>query len=176
MAKRPCVFCQGEVETPANPVRALGAFPAKLRAAVRGLSPDAVVWRPSSREWAIKEVVRHLADVEMVYGARFRAMLAEEDPLLLTLDQDRWAAGLGYIKDNFGDALDFFAVLRRWNLLIIKRAGPRNWERSGRHARFGRVTVRQILDHMAHHDANHLKQVVAIKSTLPRRGLRRRRS
>ena len=32
----------------------------------------------------------------MVSGARFRAMLAEEDPLLLTLDQDRWAAGLGY--------------------------------------------------------------------------------
>ena len=176
MAKRPCVFCQGEVETPANPVRVLEAFPAKLRAAVRGLSPEAVVWRPSPREWAIKEVVRHLGDVEMVYGARFRAMLAEEDPLLLAFDQDRWAAGLGYVKDNFGGALDLFATLRQWNLLIIKRAGPRNWERGGRHARYGRVTVRQILEHVVHHDANHLKQILALKSALPRGGRKRRRS
>ena len=176
MAKRPCVFCQGEVETPANPVQALQAFPAKLKAAVKGLSPDALVWRPSPREWVIKEVVRHLGDAEMVYGARFRAMLAEDDPLLLTLDQDRWAAGLGYAKDNFAEALDLFVTLRRWNLVIIKRAGRPGWERGGRHARYGRVTVRQLLDHVVHHDANHLKQILAVKNSLPRGSRKRRRS
>ena len=176
MAKRPCVFCQGEAETPANPLRALQAFPARLRAAVRGLSPDALVWRPSPREWAIKEVVRHLGDVEMVYGTRFRAILAEEDPLLFTLDQDRWAAGLGYVKDNFADALELFATIRRWNLLIIKRAGRRSWDRAGRHARYGRVTVRQLLDHAVHHDTNHLKQILGVKSSLPRGGRGRRRA
>src|SRR3972149_3138972 len=104
---------------------------------VRGLAPDALAWRPSPREWTMKEIARHLGDVEMVYGVRFRAMLAEEDPLLLTLDQERWAAGLGYVKDNLADALDLFAALRRWNVLIVKRAGPKNWERGGRHARDG---------------------------------------
>jgi len=176
MPKRPCVFCQGEVETPANPVRALESFPAKLRATVRGLAPDALAWRPSPREWTMKEIARHLGDVEMVYGVRFRAMLAEEDPLLLTLDQERWAAGLGYVKDNLADALDLFAALRRWNVLIVKRAGPKNWERGGRHARYGRVTVRQLLDHVVHHDTSHLKQILSVKSTLPRGGRKRRRS
>jgi len=175
MAKRPCIFCQGEVETPVNPVPALTAFPVKLKAAVRGLPPDALVWRPSPREWAIKEVVRHLGDVEMVYGVRFRAMLAEEDPLLLVVDQDRWAGGLGYVKDDLAGALDLFTMLRRWNLLVIKRAGARSWERAGRHARHGRVTVRQLLDHVVHHDANHLKQILILKDALPRSSRGRRR-
>jgi len=61
-----------------------------LRALVRGVDDARLRRRPAPGEWAIIEVVGHLADTEERALARVRRMLAEDTPYLEPFDRRRW--------------------------------------------------------------------------------------
>ena len=71
-------------------VKTLRATPVVLRALVEGIDDARLRRRPAPREWAIIEVVGHLADTEERALGRVRRMLAEEDPVLAPFDQEAW--------------------------------------------------------------------------------------
>src|SRR5512132_1787928 len=58
----------------------LRATPLVLRTLVNGVDDGRLRRRPAPGEWAIIEVVAHLADTEERALSRVRRMLAEEDP------------------------------------------------------------------------------------------------
>src|SRR3990170_2062872 len=71
-----------------------------LAAAIRGRSDAALSRRPDARNWAPKEVVCHLRDIEELFMLRFHMMLGTEEPVFLVLgemppDPERWGIGGG---------------------------------------------------------------------------------
>lgn len=166
MASKACVFCKGPMETPADPTRAQAAFPARLAAAVRGLTAAQVAFRPAPGKWSIKEIVRHLADVELAYGFRYRMMLAQDTPPLQPFDQDLWATNLLYQRADLPSALATFHAVRAENVALARRVGREAWAHQGQHPVYGTVRVQQMLDHIVHHDANHLGQILRITGLL----------
>lgn len=166
MATKDCVFCVRPMETPTDPTRAQAAFPARLAAAVRRVSPAQAAFRPAPGKWSIKEIVRHLADVELAYGFRYRMMLAQETPPLQPFDQDLWATNLVYQRADLPSALATFGAVRAENVALARRVGRGAWSRQGQHPQYGTVSVQQMLDHLVHHDANHLGQILRIKGLL----------
>ena len=68
-------------------LKGLRSMPVVLRTLVGGLPDDAVRRRPEPGEWAIVEVVAHLADTDERTLGRLRSMLAEESPELPAYDQ-----------------------------------------------------------------------------------------
>ena len=72
-------------------IKTLRATPVVLRALVEEIDDARLRRRPAPGEWAIIEVVGHLADTEERALARVRRMLAEEDPELAPFDQEALA-------------------------------------------------------------------------------------
>ena len=65
--------------------------PARLKAALAAVPPEATQWRPKPGEWSAHEVIVHCADSETNAAARIRYVVAEKDPVVLGYDEAEWA-------------------------------------------------------------------------------------
>ena len=65
--------------------------PAKLRAAVAGLSDSQLdtPYRPDG--WTVRQVVHHVPDSHLNSYVRFKLALTEDEPTIKTYAEDRWA-------------------------------------------------------------------------------------
>jgi DinB superfamily len=77
-------------------VKTLRATPVMVRALVDGVDDARLRRRPAPGEWAIIEVVAHLADTEERALGRVRRMLAEDTPQLEPFDQEALAVQRHY--------------------------------------------------------------------------------
>ena len=65
--------------------------PAKLRAAVNGLSPQQLDTPYRDGGWTVRQVVHHLPDGHLNAYIRFKLALTEDEPTVTNYAQDRWA-------------------------------------------------------------------------------------
>lgn len=156
-----------------RPLTALRQAPARLARALRRIPRRLMAHRPGRGEWAVAEVLSHLADAEIALAFRIRKIAAEPGQVLVAWDQDRWADGGGYRRTPPGEALATYAALRRSNLAYVGRLRAAQKAQHGRHPEYGRLTIPQLLDHWAEHDLNHLAQIRTAHRRLSRRRSRR---
>lgn len=140
-------------------LKALTAGPIILRRLVRDL-PDATIRaRPAPGEWAIVEVVAHLADTDERSLGRTRRMLDEDEPALAPYDPDQLAIERRYIDMAVDDELRRFEGLRAEQVEILEGLTDEGWRRIGNHGEHGRITVQQLAAHTAGEDADHFAQI-----------------
>ncbi len=166
-----CPLC-GKPQPTGDPLRAQAATPGKLLRLIRGLSRAQLLTRPAPSKWSIHEIVCHLADTEVANAWRYRKVLGEDEVGLTAWDQDRWAAGHRYRRQDLRLALEQFRSLRTRNLALLRVVGRKAWTRTATHATFGALSAGQIAAHMVHHDANHVAQIERIRKGLKGRGSR----
>lgn len=148
-----------------RPIEAiLSSTPSALRAALANLSATQVAAVPAPGKWSAAEVACHLADCELVFGFRLRQALADDSPVIQPFDQDKWAATYAGVSGL--QAADVFAALRGWNLCLIESASPEARARKTTHPERGEMTFQTIIETMAGHDLNHLKQLGRIAEAL----------
>jgi DinB superfamily len=140
-------------------LKALEAGPLILRRLVRDLPDETVRRRPGEGEWAIVEVVAHLADTEERTLGRTRRMLSEEEPFLEPYDPDALAIERAYIGMDVGAELDRFEALRVEQASLLAGLVDGGWQRVGEHGEHGRITVQQLAAHTAGEDADHFAQI-----------------
>jgi uncharacterized damage-inducible protein DinB len=144
-----------------RPLRALRAGPARVARALRRVPRRLLSRRPGRGEWAVTEVMCHLADAEIALAFRIRKIATEATAPMVAWDQDRWAEGGRYRRARAGEALATYTALRRANLAYLTRVGAAARRRHGRHPEYGRLTIDQLLAHWAEHDLLHLEQMQA---------------
>ncbi len=160
----PCRICRKEHGlTSKEALRRQARTPLKLAAAFQGVSSDRATRRPKPKKWSMREILVHLRDCEIVYGARIRKMIAEAGGMLIPFDQDRWAGGLRYRREDTRLTLESFSALRKANLALLASIGPRALDGHGIHPEYGRLTVRDLVLHWAYHDDNHLSQLESLR-------------
>ena len=115
--------------------------------------------RPAPGKWSQKEIIAHLADCELVYGMRYRKIIAEPDAVLVAFDQEAWAENLRYREHPLKSALATFRILRGGNVALLKSLPAAAWKRKGLHPAYGALTLQQIVVHLADHDRNHIAQL-----------------
>ncbi len=164
-----CVLCGSPGPVTANPLKVQAATPGKLLRLTRDLTRTQLLARPAPGKWSIHEIVCHLADTEVANAWRYRKVLAEEVLGLTDWDQDRWAAGHHYRRQDLGLALEQFRSLRVRNLALLRVVGRKRWVRASAHPTMGRLSAAQMLAHLAHHDAKHVEQIEGIRRTLKQR-------
>lgn len=143
-------------------LKALSAGPIVLRRLVRDLPDPTVRARPAPREWAIVEVVAHLADTEERTIGRTRRMLSEDEPALAPYDPDELAIERGYIEMAMADELARFETLRAEQVELLQGLTDADWQRTGNHGEHGRITVQQLAAHTAGEDADHFAQIARL--------------
>lgn len=111
----------------------------------------------------------HVADAEVAMAFRLRKIACEPGAAIPAWDQDRWAEGGRYRRTPPAEPVGVFSALRRANLAYASRLGPARGAHFGRHPKYGRLTIAQVLSHWAEHDLNHLEQMRSALSSVARR-------
>lgn len=138
--------------------------PAILDAALKDVPESVLDVAPAPGKWTIRQIVRHLADTEIVAGMRLRQMLAEERPTLIPFDQDLWAGNLAYAKADLAGSVRTFRALREDTAKTLDSAAPELFERMGVHPERGDKTLHEWVALFAKHVQKHADQILAIRS------------
>ena len=80
--------------------------------------------------------------------------------MIQPFDQDKWARN--YASYTVAEALAVFSAVRQWNLALLRSAKEEDMSKQVTHPERGTMTFRTVVETMAGHDANHLRQVEAI--------------
>jgi uncharacterized damage-inducible protein DinB len=144
-----------------NVLSALAAAPRAIRRALGRASRRRLARRPARREWSTTEVLGHLLDAEVTLAFRIRKLAAEPGGTIVAWDQERWTTGLRHQRGDARTLLEAYAALRAANVEQVRRLSPAQRAAAGRHPEYGRLRVREMLEHLAEHDLNHLAQVRA---------------
>jgi uncharacterized damage-inducible protein DinB len=115
--------------------------------------------RPSPGVWAPIEVLGHLADFELILGARLRAMLTLDEPALQAYDGARLAERARYLDWPVARALEEFCRRRRENLELLETCSAEDLGRTGIHPTRGRLTVADVVAVVLAHDTDHQGQI-----------------
>jgi hypothetical protein len=140
-------------------LKAMRAGPLILERLVRSLEDDVLRARPAPGEWAIVEVVAHLADTEERALGRTRAMLAADRPELPGYNPDALAQERNYLGMDLAAELARFAQLRAEQADLLAGLTDEGWQRAGLHSEHGLITVQQLAAHTAGEDADHFAQI-----------------
>ena len=142
--------------------KTLRATPVVLGALVAGVEDARLRRRPAPREWAIIEVVGHLADTEERALARVRRMLTEDNPELAPFDQEALAEQRRYLDLDLQQELARLNQLRRQHLALLEGLDGPGWERTGRHGEHGTMSVELYETHVAAEEVDHLAQIARL--------------
>ena len=139
----------------------LRSFPNELADLLTELDEETLRWRPIPNKWSIKEIMCHLRDMESdAYLARYHSILAEENPFLPNVDQDRLASERDYINQDAIAALADFRRLREVTIQTLEAAPAESWSRGGVHSTDGPMTIEDlVVRQIKGNDLNHLAQM-----------------
>lgn len=145
-----------------EPLDVLQQTESALRQKIAGVEPNRLTVPEAPGKWSVRQVMAHLADSELIFGWRLRMALAHDRPDIQGYDQDLWAEHLRYDEADVEQSLDTFAVLRRWNLRLLKAATPEQRKRYGVHAERGEESVEHMMKLYSGHDTLHITQIERI--------------
>lgn len=140
-----------------DPAEAQAATPARIRALVAHAGPD-LRTAPEPGEWSVLECIGHVVDAELTGAARYRWILAHDQPDLIGYDQDLWVQRLRHRDDDVEELVGLFEALRRANLALWRRSTPAERARVGIHRERGAESFDLLFRLLAGHDRIHLDQ------------------
>jgi uncharacterized damage-inducible protein DinB len=150
-----------------DPFAVIAETPQQLARLVHSLDSKTLDTLPAPGKWSIRQILTHLADCELVFAFRLRQAIAEEHHTVQPFDQDQWASH--YDAYDALTALETFTAVRRWNILFLSSLPHPAFEKPVTHPERGTMTLQTVVETMAGHDLNHLKQIIGLQaSTSPR--------
>lgn len=143
-----------------DPIEVLQLTPLYLEGLLEEFKPEDYARSYANGKWTARQIVAHLADVELSHAFRYRQTLAEDLAVLQPFDQDRWAKR--YRKADPSLALAAFKGVRSWNLALLATLDLDDWLKEAHHPERGMVSVDLMVRLLAGHDLNHLAQLERI--------------
>jgi FMN phosphatase YigB (HAD superfamily) len=133
--------------------------PAVLHSLSAALTEEQWKHEPTHDDWALNEIVCHLADTEReVHQIQLNLMIEREGAFIPRPDSGVWASEREYLNINGRKALLEFAQARIENIKTLKALDEEIWSRSARHAIFGPTNFLEVTSFMADHDRLHVQQ------------------
>jgi hypothetical protein len=114
---------------------------------------------PAPGEWSAREVLSHLADADLMAGARVRMIVTQDRPTLVGYDQDAWTARFGTLEADAAETVALWRALRLANVRIFESLSDAEWARVGVHSERGEESALLTVQLMAGHDRVHFDQV-----------------
>ena len=142
---------------------ALEAFPRELEKHYAAFPAEFVHWAPES--WAgvpsepftAIEQVCHVRDIEIEgYHIRFQRTLAEESPLLASIDSEAVAKERDYGRYDVQQVFSEFRVARSKTVGMLVGLQKSQLDRPAVFEVYGPVTVRGLVHYLCSHDQQHL--------------------
>lgn len=153
-----------ETTVPEKVLTTLRQTPELLEKMLAAAAEDDLQWKPAADRWSIAEVLAHLNDCEtQIYRTRLQQFLDEEDlPVFHAYDPDAAYAEGRYSGKLGREQLKKFAGERWHSLAMVYQLPPGAEQQVGRHTKFGRVSLLQVLNEWAYHDMGHIRQIAEL--------------
>jgi uncharacterized damage-inducible protein DinB len=140
--------------------------PARLRAAVQGLSEKQVDTPYRDGGWTVRQVVHHVPDSHMNSYVRIKLALTEDEPTIRPYMENLWAelpeAKTAPVELSLA-LLEF--LHKRWNL-TLRAIQPEQWKRTFRHPELGTMNLEKALALYAWHGRHHVAHVTALRERM----------
>jgi hypothetical protein len=141
-----------------DPIAVLQQTPSKLENLLESLTDFEVSYEEG--KWTAREILAHMADVELLMGYRLRQAVSEPSYVIQVMDQDTWAKRYKKLEPSL--SVETFRALRSWNLALFSTFGLEDWNKETMHPERGKETVDLMVSFLAGHDLNHLRQLEQI--------------
>jgi uncharacterized damage-inducible protein DinB len=140
--------------------------PARLRAAVRGLSEKQLDTPYRDGGWTVRQVVHHVPDSHMNSYIRFKLALTEEEPTIRPYMEDRWAE----LPEAKTAPIELSLALlenlhERW-MLMLRAIPAAEWKRTFRHPEIGLMSLEKALALYAWHGRHHVAHVTELRKKM----------
>ena len=137
--------------------------PARLKAAVQGLTQQQLDTPYRDGGWTVRQVVHHVPDSHMNSYIRFKLALTEEEPTIRTYFEERWAELPEAKSAPIELSLTLLESLhKRWNLML-RAITPAQWKRTLRHPEMGTMSLEKALAMYAWHGRHHVAHVTELR-------------
>ncbi|HET6821137.1 MAG TPA: DinB family protein, partial [Anaerolineales bacterium] len=137
----------------------MASTPAVLHSLFASLTEEQWKYVPTHDDWAINEIICHLADTEReIHQMQLNLMIQRESAFIPRPDSGVWASERQYLNIDGKAALMEFAQARIENIKTLKALDENTWNRSARHAIFGPTNFLEVISFMADHDRLHVQQ------------------
>ena len=122
------------------------------------ISSDALI-KSKDGEWSAAFVIHHIADAEIQFGVRYANALCEDNPTIVSFDEEKFPVGLQYGKRSVAVSLQSLAASHAMNYEILQNASDADWTRVSTHPDRGEVTLLQLVTLSANHIESHIAQL-----------------
>jgi uncharacterized damage-inducible protein DinB len=141
----------------------IGATPAKLRAAVKGLTDSQLETPYRDGGWTVRQVVHHVPDSHMNAYIRLRFALTETAPTIKPYEESAWAN----LEDAKNAPVDVSlnlldALHERW-VRLLRSLRPEDYARTLVHPEHGVRSVDWLLFLYAWHGRHHTAHITELR-------------
>lgn len=140
--------------------------PAKLRAAVKGLSPQQIETPYREGGWTVRQVVHHVPESHMNAYIRFKLALTEDEPTIKPYMEDRWAQLPDAQSTPLEVSLALLDSLHDRLVRMLRLIKPEEWKRAFRHPEMGVMPLEKNLALYAWHGKHHVAHITELRKRM----------
>ena len=141
----------------------------KLSMAIRGLTREDMLVLPADAnvgKWTIQQVVLHLMDADLIWAARMKCIIAEDNPTIVGYDESKFATHLSYDLQDAQIAVQIFDLNRKQFATVLRKLPDGAFVRTGNHNETGRITLEYSVQTMVKHLDHHVKFIHAKRAKM----------
>jgi hypothetical protein len=140
--------------------------PARLRAAVKGLSDKQLDTPYRQGGWTVRQVVHHVPDSHLNSYVRFKLALTEDEPTIRPYMEHLWAE----LPEAKTAPVELSLVLleslhKRW-MLMLRAITPADWKRTYQHPGMGVMSLEKTLASYSWHGRHHVAHVTSLREKM----------
>jgi hypothetical protein len=152
-----------DAESRRTAIDRIESTPSRLRSAVAGLSPPQLDTQYRPGGWTVRQVVHHLPDSHMNSYIRFKRALTEDQPVICTYHEDRWAELPDERTGPIEASLDLLEALHlRW-VVLLRSLSPEHLGRTLDHPEIGILSLDAMLALYAWHGDHHIAHITSLR-------------
>ena len=147
-------------------IETIAGTPARLRAAVRGLT-DAQLETPYREGgWTVRQVAHHVPESHMNAYIRCKWTLTEEAPMIKAYDEQRWAESPEVAKTPIEPSLRLLESLHERWVPLLRSLSDEHWKRTFTHPQSGAHSLDWLLALYAWHGPHHIAHITSLRERM----------
>lgn len=147
-------------------IETIRTTPARLRAAVQGLTPQQLDTPYREGGWTVRQVIHHVPDSHMNAFIRTKLALTESNPTIKPYNEDAFAR-LGDVSATpVETSLQLLEMLHQKWYILLQSMQPADFARTFQHPERGALTLDQNLCIYAWHGPHHIAHITALKDRM----------
>jgi uncharacterized damage-inducible protein DinB len=147
-------------------IQQIAEAPAALWSAVTGLSEAQLDTPYREGGWTVRQVVHHLADSHMNALVRFKLAMTEDQPVIKTYDQKRWAELPDAKTAPAVVSLSLVDMVHKRLVTLLRSMSPADFARTMNHPEQGIVTLDRYLSLYAWHGRHHIAHITGLRERM----------